>query len=83
MGVRVNPEPSLTPAERSTRAAIARAALRGEMRRLAERLAGTLASVREDAMRLHLVGEALAALESPAAAMLLDVIWSDIAAGRR
>ncbi len=78
----MNQGPSLTPAERSTRAAIARASLRGEMRRLAERLAATLASVREDAMRLHLVGEALAALESQAAAMLLDVIWSDIGAGR-
>jgi hypothetical protein len=53
------------------------------MRRLAKRLAGTLASVREDGMRLHLLGEALAALESQPAAMLLDVIWSDIAAGRR
>lgn len=79
----MNPEPSMTPAERSTQAALARGSLRGEMRRLAGRLAGTLASVREDAMRLHLLGEALAALDAQAAAMLLDVIWSDIAAGRQ
>jgi hypothetical protein len=53
------------------------------MRRLAGRLAGTLTTVQEDAMRLHLLREALAALEPQPAAMLLDVIWSDIAAGRR
>lgn len=79
----MNPEPSPTPAELSTQAAYARGTLRGEMRRLAERLAGTLASLREDAMRLYLLGEALSALDARTAAMLLDVIWSDIAAGRQ
>ena len=79
----MKPEPPMTSAERSTQAAFARGSLRGEMRRLAGRLAGTLASVQEDAMRLHLLGEALAAQPPEAGAMLLDVIWSDIAAGRR
>ncbi len=79
----MNPDRPMASAERSTRAALARGSLRGEMRRLAERLAATLASVREDAMRLHLLGEAMAGLDAEAGAMFLDVVWSDIAAGRR
>lgn len=70
-------------AERSTRAALARGSLRGEMRKLAERLAATLASVHEDAMRLHLLGETMAGLDPEAGAVFLDVIWSDMGAGRR
>ncbi len=79
----MNPESPMVSAERSTRAALARGSLRIEMRRLAERLAATLASVPEEGMRRHLLGEALAGLDVEAGAVFLDVVWSDIAAGRQ
>ena len=79
----MNPETPMESAERSTQAGLARGALRGEMRRLAERLAASVASVPDDGMRLHLLGEAMAALDAEAGAVFLDVIWSDIAAARR
>lgn len=79
----MDPEPETAAAEGATRAARARAALRADMRRLAERLAATLASVRDEGMRLRLLGEALSPLDAEAGAVFLDVVWSDIAAGHR